>query len=551
VEVINYKITVDTKSAQKNTTDLTGTIQEQKDITLEFERELRRLEEQLGRTSKSNLSAQKQIKDQMLQVKSALKDQKLSLRELNNEKSKQVKLTDINTESLSKNYGVVQLLDQVTGGLASQVRSVVDANRLFNISLKGTKTALLATGIGAFVVALGFVLSYYEEIKDFITGSNIGLEKQIALTEKLIKEQQEELSILDASEESLKRQGKTEQQISDLKKDQLRTIITTAKENLIEEKRRLSELQNLKTEGGSTLEQFGRTYGKIFTKIYGFIDDLFAKVGIDLGLADSIQGAQNWLFEGIFGTEEDITGAQAQIAETERLILEAQNRLDGILNKEDAAKPETFEKRQAETVNGLTPEDLIVFNSAELLNERLSELGLERLTKEEITQEGINAIRQANLDNAASAFGLLSQLAGENKKLQAAAIIGANAAGIAQNIIDTNAANARLTLEAGLAAPALITANFVRMGIGIASSIAATAQGLSALGASGVGGGTSGGAGGRSAPAPSFNLVQGSATNQIANSLQRSNEPLKAYVVSKDMTNKQELDRTIQQGSVL
>ena len=61
----------------------------------------------------------------------------------------------------------------------------------------------------------------------------------------------------------------------------------------------------------------------------------------------------------------------------------------------------------------------------------------------------------------------------------------------------------------------------------------------------------SAGGGGRAPAAPSFNLVQGSATNQIANSLQRSNEPIKAFVVSKDMTNKQELDRTIQQGSVL
>ena len=127
-------------------------------------------------------------------------------------------------------------------------------------------------------------------------------------------------------------------------------------------------------------------------------------------------------------------------------------------------------------------------------------------------------IQKASLDAASSAVDILAGFAEENKELQAASIIASNAIGIATNIIDTNAANAKLTLEAGVAAPALITANFIRMGTGIAASIAATAQGLSALGKGGDS--SAGGAGATGgAEAPAFNLVEGSESNAIQNSI--------------------------------
>jgi hypothetical protein len=55
--------------------------------------------------------------------------------------------------------------------------------------------------------------------------------------------------------------------------------------------------------------------------------------------------------------------------------------------------------------------------------------------------------------------------------------------------------------------------------------------------------------GGGSRPsAPSFNLVQGSATNQIAQSVQTGT---RAFVVSSDVTSQQSLDRRIEEGSTL
>ena len=160
---------------------------------------------------------------------------------------------------------------------------------------------------------------------------------------------------------------------------------------------------------------------------------------------------------------------------------------------------------------------------------------------DQATADAKKAIQDASLDAVATGFNILAGFAEENKELQAASIIASNAVGIAKNIIDTNAANAKLTLEGGVAAPALITANFIRMGIGIASSVAATAKGLSSLGKSG-GGGDAGGAGG-GAEAPAFNLVEGTESNAIQDSITGQDNAVKAIVVSGDVTTAQSADR--------
>lgn len=60
------------------------------------------------------------------------------------------------------------------------------------------------------------------------------------------------------------------------------------------------------------------------------------------------------------------------------------------------------------------------------------------------------------------------------------------------------------------------------------------------------------GAGGGAPAVPSFNLVEGSADNQIANSLNEQNQqPIKAFVVTSDVTTGQELDRNIIDNSSL
>ena len=177
-----------------------------------------------------------------------------------------------------------------------------------------------------------------------------------------------------------------------------------------------------------------------------------------------------------------------------------------------------------------------------------------RIVEEKAVADAEMAIKNASLDAATSAFNIIASTDKKNKKLQAAMLIATNAVGIAQNIINTRAANARLTLEAGIAAPPLILANNIRMVTGIAASVAATAQGLRALksgGAASGGGDTSTSSGGGGA-APSFNVVGATETSQLADAIGgQTQQPVQAFVVANDVTTAQSLENNIVEGATL
>jgi hypothetical protein len=158
------------------------------------------------------------------------------------------------------------------------------------------------------------------------------------------------------------------------------------------------------------------------------------------------------------------------------------------------------------------------------------------------------AIQNAGIDNVSAGIGLLKGLFEKNKAIQKGLLIAENAAGIAKTIINTVAANAKAVAASPLTGgQPWVTLNSVSAGIGIASSIAATVKGLSALGGGGNAGSSSGapsGGGGGSAPAPNFNVVGNSGVNQIAQTL-GAQQPVQAYVVASNVTTQQSLDRNI------
>jgi len=170
-------------------------------------------------------------------------------------------------------------------------------------------------------------------------------------------------------------------------------------------------------------------------------------------------------------------------------------------------------------------------------------------------EEAKQNIRMLAIDNVAKGFALLGQLAGKNKALQAAAIVGENAVGIAKQVISTRAANAAVTAKYALIPGGLAlakvekTLNNVSLGLGIASSVASTSKALSALKAGGSA--SSGGSQGGSVPTgastpPAFNVVGASDTNQLASAIGgQSQQPVQAYVVANDVTTAQSMDRNI------
>ena len=170
----------------------------------------------------------------------------------------------------------------------------------------------------------------------------------------------------------------------------------------------------------------------------------------------------------------------------------------------------------------------------------------------EIFEESKAKVRDQSIQNVEAGLNLVKMLAGDNKKVQAAAIIGENAISVAKIINNTQAANAGVKLKyaalPGGAVPAAaeILSNRISAGIGIATAGVATAKGLSALKESGTVetgdlGNDGGGAGGGEVISPEFNVVGDSGINDLEGL--GGNEPIQAYVTSQAVTTAQGLDR--------
>jgi hypothetical protein len=126
------------------------TIQEQKDILIEFEKELLDLDKIQASTSKTELARQTELKDKQDELKVAIKDQRLAIRDLTNEQSKASgEVNAYNKELENTKKGLEKTADAQKNGSK--------ASAIFSKGLKAVGTAFKALGIGAVLAALKFL----------------------------------------------------------------------------------------------------------------------------------------------------------------------------------------------------------------------------------------------------------------------------------------------------------------------------------------------------------------------------------------------------------
>jgi len=158
------------------------------------------------------------------------------------------------------------------------------------------------------------------------------------------------------------------------------------------------------------------------------------------------------------------------------------------------------------------------------------------LAEEELLQKQKLAI-------ASDALGAVSQLLGENSK-------AGKAAAIAQAII-----NSYLGFTEVLKTPTTLLEPFgsiqkVVSAAGILASGLKTVKQIASTQIPGGGGGSAGARGASAPAAPAFNVVGASPENQLAEALgDQQKQPVKAYVVSDEVTNAQAMDRKIVKGA--
>jgi hypothetical protein len=543
------EITADTKQAEKSIEDLGNIIQEQKDITIEFEKELRNLEIQLKNTSKANLSEQKVLKDRISVLKEALKDQRISLKELNNERSKAIKGNTDYSAGLLKTSPIIRKINTATGGLSN---SFIDIARAAKLSGKAMRTALISSGIGAAVVLVGLLVEHWDDISEFIGSSNEKIQEQI--DKSIIVQESLKLQV-SLVEKQLILSGKQGLENEELQKQRIELLKILREENALELSKLELQASILKTAALelTTREKILRTTLNILGKgagdalildkqlesleEYNKIQNLITKskteqVGLDIKLFD-LENPENAKASKsrVQGREKVTSVGEIKTSEEQDKIREQQAKFF-----DEQFELEKFREDQLTTLK--IDEDLK--RSAAAVNEsqkRIEQAEFEAAQKI-ILEE---SLRNSKVAIATETLNLLSVLAKEGSDL-------ARGVAAAQALMSTYSSAVK-------AFDSLAGIPIVGSVLGGIAAAAAVVSGLSnvkkILSTKSVETSVTGGGSGQSVPQPpAFNLVQGTGTNQVAQSIQ-GQDPVKAFVVSSDMTNSQSFDRNIKENASL
>tara|TARA_X000001382_G_scaffold130381_1_gene125041 strand:+ start:1716 stop:3380 length:1665 start_codon:yes stop_codon:yes gene_type:complete len=544
--------------------------------------------------------------------------------EVKNKKAiKQIKETsqalDKFSDDLDRNYAGMRLLDQITGGAVSQFQDFKEgakggilAVRNLTGSFKALKASIIATGIGAIVVALGLIVAYWDDIKELINGVSAEQEALLATQKESVAASQMAADTISATSNTLKLQGKSERDILNMKKAQTDETIKALEAQLITQKEIKDAQVETATRNRNIVAGFVLMVSAPLVALLALVDGL-AQGLVALGLIDQgtnlAEGFVMGTAELLFNPDDVAEKGDATIAETEKQLQKLKNTRDGYVlqqqaqdkkiadekkakkekeeaeaqAKADAAaqKAANDEEKRQQAIDAIQnkyrikrEDEAALLESQKLELEKQRQLAeLERLDATEAQKADIISYYAGKIKDAKDKEGVEDAAREElikNQKLasigqtfgQVANILGKNsaagkAAAIAAATINTYQGVTQVWKnESVLPEPFATIQKVVSTATVLASGLKTVQQIKSVPKPKGVKGGSSGGYGGAPssgrAAAPAFNIVGGSGTNQLADTIaEASNKPSRSYVVSSDVSTAQELERkTVADASI-
>lgn len=479
--------------------------------------------------------------------------------------------------SVLENGGAMGILNTVTGGYAQIVKDSVESLGLFTAgskihtaatevqtfvtngataATKALRASLVATGIGAVVLLITALVVAMSNLED----ETMQAERAQRMFNLQIKNSEELLSSeLDAIEFNTKAMT-LRAQIAGKSETELRKIEKEASEDRFKafktEEQRLLALQSqrgLSVEASEKINEALRKNTANFNKEIQKI--ALDKLTQEKDNADKSRENEKKLIEEKTKLNDEARklAEEKEAKRLEDLKIAREKELEDLIafrtkmfQLESDLRFQDYDRKK---------QDLVDFNK--FVSDEAEKEFKEKQDKIEKEKAWEESISNTKVSLANNTFNLLSALAKKgsalSKALAITEIVREQVKSVSATISATTIANAK----AVAASPLTLGQPFVGLNtaasiVGIAASVAGAGAAIKNIlsdskSASGNFGGQSQES---SAPsAPSFNLVQGTASNQIAQSLAQSNAPIKAYVVSTDMTTNQSLDRNILNNS--
>lgn len=513
--------------------------------------------------------------------------------------------------SESENVEKAILKVQSAMALAQGLEGLEDLGRAFTQlktvavnAFNAIKGAIGGLGIGALVIALGAVVVYWDDIKNALFKVNKEQEIYNSLQAETIKNSSQEISSLDTL---YKASQNHKLSIEDRKAaiDKLQEKYPQYFKNIDDEAFLNGKAANSYYELRKAIIAVAKAkaaQGKIDEISQGYLEEELAiKKRMEQANLDYRNAKDTTVFlqgSGMYGggTYEQVSKAENQASakarfdkETENLknlYIDRNNKLQPYVNivgsslstEQSLSKPSnssTSSNTSKSTINSiskgseLSEEQLVNLenekNYQQVSLQNLKDSELMRVDVAKLADENMtmNAIEQANLRMeiaeiesrqrresimaVADAFGAASEIIGQETA------VGKGLA-IAQAIMNTYlGVTEALRQKSTLPSPFDVVAKVANVATVVATGLKAVKQ-ITAVkvGSRGGGGGSAPSMGGLSAtaPQPQFNVAGNAGVNQIASTL-ANQPPIKAYVVGKEVSTQQSLDRNIVKNATL
>jgi len=160
------EINVDLGQATKQLEFLNKELEEAKNLTDDWEKELFQLEKQLKNVPKNNLAEQKRLRDEITKQKDLIKEQKFAVKDLTKQRQKANEVVQNATKNEADYSGVTSLADKATGGLFSSLGSLTKGLKGAITGFKGLRVAIISSGIGALVLGVVSLIQAFKRSEE-------------------------------------------------------------------------------------------------------------------------------------------------------------------------------------------------------------------------------------------------------------------------------------------------------------------------------------------------------------------------------------------------
>jgi hypothetical protein len=240
-------------------------------------------------------------------------------------------------------------LDQMTGGAISQFKKVKQGIQATLPALKGMKGAIIATGIGALVVAVGVLVANWESVANWAGQASKESRDQLASAEAMVKATEDQLSNISATENILKLQGKTEEDILKMKMAATDEAIAAKALELEAIKRQKDEQVKIAERNKAIAQGIIRFLTIPITTLLTAVDQLtagLAYVGVLEEGTNFEEAFSGGLANLLFDPEEVATEGDKAIQEAEKALQTLQNTRAGYTLQQQAQEQADAQKAQ-------------------------------------------------------------------------------------------------------------------------------------------------------------------------------------------------------------